>query len=85
MVAISAAFLATIRSFLMALLVGLPVVLAVLYRVLVAADVPIRGVPPLDLYALVVAVFWIRNVLPLLALFHATSLIADEVEGRTLT
>ena len=73
------------RSILMGLLVGLPVVLAVVYRVLLAADVPNRAVPPMDLYAIVVAVYWIRNVLPLMALFHATSLIADEVEGKTLT
>jgi ABC-type transport system involved in multi-copper enzyme maturation permease subunit len=73
------------RSILMGLLVGLPVILAAVYRVLLAADVPNRAVPPLDLYALVVAVYWIRNVLPLMALFHATSLIADEVEGKTLT
>jgi ABC-2 type transport system permease protein len=73
------------RSLLMALLVGLPVALAILYRVLLAADIPNRAVPPLDLYGLVVAVYWVRNVLPLMALFHATSLIADEVEGRTLT
>lgn len=73
------------RSLLMALLVGLPVLLAVVYRVVLAADIPIRGVPPLDLYAIVVALFWIHNLLPLMALFHATSLIADEVEGRTLT
>jgi len=73
------------RSILMGLLVGLPVILAVVYRVLLAADVPNRAVPPIDLYAIVVAVYWIRNVLPLMALFHATSLIADEVEGKTLT
>jgi ABC-2 type transport system permease protein len=30
-------------------------------------------------------VYWVRNVLPLAALFYATSLVADEVEGRTLT
>ncbi|MCG6925716.1 MAG: ABC transporter permease [Acidobacteria bacterium] len=72
------------RSLLMGLLVGLPVILAIVYRVLLAADVPNRAIPPIDLYALVVAVYWIRNVLPLMALFHATSLIADEVEGKTL-
>jgi ABC-type transport system involved in multi-copper enzyme maturation permease subunit len=32
-----------------------------------------------------VAVYWIRNVLPLAALFFATALVADEVDGRTLT
>jgi ABC-2 type transport system permease protein len=72
------------RSALMALLVAAPVAFAVLYRVLSAT----HGRPPLgpaDLYALMIAVYWVRNVLPLAALFYATSLIADEVEGRTLT
>lgn len=72
------------RSLLMALLVAAPVLFSVLYRVLAVS----RGTPPIgpsDLYALVVAVYWIRNVLPLAALFYATSLVADEVEGRTLT
>jgi ABC-type transport system involved in multi-copper enzyme maturation permease subunit len=72
------------RSLLMALLVAAPVLFAILYRVLSAT----HGEPPLgppDLYALMVAVYWVRNVLPLAALFYATSLVADEVEGRTLT
>jgi len=72
------------RSLLMALLVAAPVGFAILYRVLAAT----HGTPPLgpsDLYALMVAVYWVRNVLPLAALFYATSLVADEVEGRTLT
>ena len=29
--------------------------------------------------------FWVRNALPLVALFYGTALIADEVEGKTLT
>jgi ABC-2 type transport system permease protein len=41
--------------------------------------------PASDLYAVVVAVYWVRNVLPLAALFFATALVADEVEGKTLT
>jgi len=72
------------RSLLMALLVAAPAAFAVLYRVLSAT----HGRPPLgpaDLYALMVAIYWVRNVLPLAALFYATSLVADEVEGRTLT
>jgi ABC-type transport system involved in multi-copper enzyme maturation permease subunit len=72
------------RSLLMALLVAAPAAFAVLYRVLSAT----HGRTPLgpsDLYALMVAIYWVRNVLPLAALFYATSLIADEVEGRTLT
>jgi ABC-2 type transport system permease protein len=73
------------RSLLMGLLVALPALLAVVYRVVLASGAPGKTLAPLDLYALVVAVFWVRNVLPLAALFHATSLVADEVEGRTLT
>jgi ABC-type transport system involved in multi-copper enzyme maturation permease subunit len=72
------------RSLLMALLVAAPVGFAVLYRVL-AATHGRTPLGPADLYALMVAIYWVRNVLPLAALFYATSLIADEVEGRTLT
>jgi len=72
------------RSLLMALLVAAPVAFAVLYRVL-AANPEMRLPGPADVYALVIAIYWVRNVLPLAALFYATSLIADEVEGRTLT
>jgi ABC-type transport system involved in multi-copper enzyme maturation permease subunit len=72
------------RSLLMALLVAAPVAFAVLFRVLSAThDAPPLGAA--DLWALMVAIFWVRNVLPLAALFYATSLVADEVEGRTLT
>ncbi|HXK08180.1 MAG TPA: ABC transporter permease [Vicinamibacteria bacterium] len=74
----------TRRTLLMGLLVGLPAVVALLYRV-VATRPEARLPPPADLYAVIVAVYWIRNVLPLAALFFATALVADEVEGRTLT
>jgi ABC-2 type transport system permease protein len=74
------------RSLLVGLLVAFPVPVALVYRFLLASDAPVHGLPPaLDLYALCVAFFWVRNMLPVAALFHATSLIADEVEGRTLT
>jgi ABC-2 type transport system permease protein len=75
----------TRRSLLMALLVGMPIPLGLLYRIVLAASASAPPVTPHDLYALVVSIYWIRNVLPLAALFYATSLIADEVEGRTLT
>lgn len=73
------------RTLLMGLLVAMPVVFAIVYRIVVAAKVEVDAVPPADLYAVIVAVYWIRNVLPLTALFFATSLVADEVEGKTLT
>jgi ABC-type transport system involved in multi-copper enzyme maturation permease subunit len=75
----------TRRSVLMAVLVGMPVVFAILYRIVLASKASVQPVTPHDLYAVVVAIYWIRNVLPLAALFYATALVADEVEGKTLT
>jgi ABC-2 type transport system permease protein len=74
----------TRRTLLMGLLVSLPVLVSILYRV-VATRPGVRVLPAVDLYAVIVAVYWVRNVLPLVALFFATALVADEVEGKTLT
>ena len=73
------------RTLLMGILVALPVLFAIVYRVVLATQPQAELLPPADLYAVIVALYWIRNVLPLAALFFATSLVADEVEGRTLT
>jgi ABC-2 type transport system permease protein len=75
----------TRRSLMMAILVGMPVLFGILYRVVLATKAGVQPVTPHDLYAVVVAIYWIRNVLPLAALFYATALVADEVEGKTLT
>jgi ABC-2 type transport system permease protein len=75
----------TRRSLLMALLVTAPVAFAILYRVVLAAKTSTRPVTPPDLYAVIVVAYWLMAILPLTALFFATSLVADEVEGRTLT
>jgi ABC-type transport system involved in multi-copper enzyme maturation permease subunit len=72
------------RSLLMALFLGLPVVFGILYRVMLVTRLSPR-VSPFDLYAAIVAVYYVRNLLPLAALFYATALIADEVDGKTLT
>jgi ABC-type transport system involved in multi-copper enzyme maturation permease subunit len=72
------------RSLLMAILLGLPIAFALLYRGILVAHLPAR-ITGFDLYAVIIARYYVRNVLPLAALFYATSLIADEVEGRTLT
>jgi hypothetical protein len=71
----------TRRSLLMAVLVGMPVVFAILYRVVLASSARVQPVTPrpvrgdrrdlLDKQ---------RSRSP--ALFYATALIADEVEGR---
>jgi ABC-2 type transport system permease protein len=72
------------RSLVVAVLLALPVVFALLYRGVLIARIPPR-VTGFQLYGVVVAFYYVRNVLPLAALFYATSLIADEVEGRTIT
>jgi len=71
------------RSLMMALLLGLPVAFGILYRVVLVAKLP-TNVTGADLYGVIVTVF-IRFLVPLAALFYATALIADEVEGKTLT
>jgi ABC-type transport system involved in multi-copper enzyme maturation permease subunit len=72
------------RSLMMAILLGLPLVFGVLYRAVLVARLP-PTLSGLDLYKIVVVFYYVRWVLPLTALFYATALIADEVEGRTLT
>lgn len=71
------------RSLMMALLLGLPVAFGVLYRAVLVAKLPTQ-VTADDLYGVIVTVY-IRFLVPLAALFYATALIADEVEGKTLT
>jgi ABC-type transport system involved in multi-copper enzyme maturation permease subunit len=73
------------RSLMMAVLLGLPVVFAIFYRVVLAAKLPPGAIGGHDLYGVVIAFYYVRNVLPLAALFYATALIADEVDGKTLT
>jgi ABC-2 type transport system permease protein len=72
------------RSLVMAILLGLPVLLALLYRVALAAKTAARF-SGFDAYGTLVALYYVRNVLPLAALFYATALVADEVEGKTIT
>jgi ABC-2 type transport system permease protein len=72
------------RSVLMAVLLGLPIAFALLYRLVLASRIGAR-MSGFQLYGVVIVFYYVRNVLPLAALFYATSLIADEVEGKTLT
>lgn len=72
------------RSLMMAALLSLPILFGVLYRALLATELPAR-ITGFDLYGYIVAFYYVRNALPLAALFYATALVADEVEGKTLT
>jgi ABC-2 type transport system permease protein len=71
------------RSLLMVLLLGLPAPLALVFRTFVTSLPPRVGA--FDFYGVVIAFYYVRNALPLAALFYATALIADEVEGKTIT
>jgi ABC-type transport system involved in multi-copper enzyme maturation permease subunit len=74
----------------MALVVGVPVVIAVALRVMVELGAPIMraGRSPVTggvVFGLMMWGFYVRFAAPVLAVFYGTSLIADEVEDKTLT
>ena len=82
------------RTVFMALVVGGPVVIALALRALVSVDwVSVSGSiegRPLTLtgpgmFGLMVWVFYLRFTVPVLGVFYGTSLIADEVEDKTIT
>jgi ABC-type transport system involved in multi-copper enzyme maturation permease subunit len=72
------------RALLMGLLVGAPVLFALVFRLVAAADLPAE-LTGFDIYGRFVSVYWLRNVLPLVALFFGAALVADEIEGKTIT
>jgi ABC-2 type transport system permease protein len=72
------------RSLLMGTLLCLPVAFGLLYRLVLVAKLPPR-LSGFDLYGSVVALYYLRNVVPLAALFYGTALVTDEVEERTIT
>jgi ABC-type transport system involved in multi-copper enzyme maturation permease subunit len=77
------------RTVFMALVVGLPVLLALVVRVLFELGAPIRigggaAAGPV-IFGLMIWVFFVRFSVPVLAVFYGTSLIADEVEDKTIT
>jgi ABC-2 type transport system permease protein len=72
------------RSVFVAFLLGVPILLAILFRVVLVAKLP-PEISGFDLYGFAVVFWYVRWALPLAALFYATALIADEVEGKTLT
>jgi ABC-2 type transport system permease protein len=78
------------RTIFMALVVGAPVVIAVLLRVLDALGAPIFRVNGATMagpaiFGLMIWVFYLRFTVPVLGVFYGTSLIADEVEDKTIT
>ncbi len=78
------------RTIFMALVVGAPVFLAVVARIVQSSGIaPLRvnGVraDAAAMFGMMVWVFFLRFIVPVLGVFYGTSLIADEVEEKTVT
>jgi ABC-2 type transport system permease protein len=83
------------RTIFMALVVAAPVLIALFLRLLVGLGLPLfegprRGGPPIALSGPMIfgGMIWglyLRFIVPVLGVFYGTSLIADEVEDKTIT
>ena len=78
------------RTIFMALVVGAPVVLAIVVRLVQASGIaPLRvngvSVDPISVFGMIIWVLFLRFIIPVLGVFYGTSLIADEVEDKTIT
>jgi ABC-type transport system involved in multi-copper enzyme maturation permease subunit len=70
------------RSFWVFVLLSLPVLLGLLLRIYPPKDLPLTG---FELYGMVIALFFVRNLLPLVALLFGSALVSDAVDSKTLT
>ena len=78
------------RTIFMALVVGAPVLISVLLRSLDALGVPVFQVNGMRMagpavFGMMIWFFYLRFTVPVLGVFYGTSLIADEVEDKTIT
>jgi ABC-2 type transport system permease protein len=78
------------RTIFLALVVGAPVALAILFRVLdimgfAGMRVGSRTVQGPTIFGVFIWMLYLRFIVPVLGVFYGTSLIADEVEERTVT
>jgi len=78
------------RTIFMALVVGAPVLIALVVRFLVSLGAPVGQIDGVrmtgpGMFGLMIWVFYLRFTVPVLGVFYGTALIADEVEDKTLT
>src|SRR5688500_7953637 len=78
------------RTIFMALVVGGPVLLAVVARIIQASGIaPLRvngvRVDAASMFGMMIWVLFLRFIVPMLGVFYGTSLVADEVEDKTIT
>jgi len=76
------------RTVFMMLIVGAPVMMALFIRLLVGLGAPLfeetRMTGP-AIFGMMIWIFYLRFTVPVLGVFYGTSLIADEVEDKTIT
>jgi ABC-type transport system involved in multi-copper enzyme maturation permease subunit len=81
------------RTIFMALIVGAPVAIALILRLVVSLGAPVfegeirtgvRMTGP-AIFGLMIWVLYLRFIVPVLGVFYGTSLMADEVEDKTIT
>jgi len=78
------------RTIVLALIVGGPVFLAIVARVVQASGIaPLRvngvRVSGAGIFGMMIWVLFLRFIVPVLGVFYGTALVADEVEDKTLT
>jgi ABC-2 type transport system permease protein len=78
------------RTIFMALVVGGPVILAIVVRVLQASGIPALRVNGARvgggaMFGMMIWVLFVRFIVPVLGVFYGTALVADEVEDKTIT
>jgi len=78
------------RTIFMGLVVGAPVAISLLLRLLDALGAPVfkfngSMMTGPAIFGLMIWVFYLRFTIPVLGVFYGTSLIADEVEDKTIT
>jgi ABC-2 type transport system permease protein len=78
------------RTIFMALVVSAPVLISLIVRLLDALGAPVFRVNGMmmagpAIFGLMIWVFYLRFIVPVLGVFYGTSLIADEVEDKTIT
>ena len=78
------------RTIFMALVVGAPVLLATVARIVQESGIaPLRvngvQVDAFSVFGMIVWVLYLRFIIPVLGVFYGTSLVADEVEDKTIT
>src|SRR6185436_4899945 len=78
------------RTIFMAVILAAPVILALVARIVQASGItPLRvngaRVGGAGIFGMMIWVLYLRFVVPVLGIFYGTSLIADEVEDKTVT